>query len=135
MEPKFYQCPICGNVMVKLSDSGVTPSCCGKSMEMMVPRTDDASAGEKHQPVVKQDGQTFLVEVGSVPHPMVDSHFIQWVCLVSERAAQIQFLRPGEKPEARFCCAQQPSQVYAFCNIHGLWRSDLAVKACDGSNE
>ena len=30
-----YECEICGNIMVKLVDGGVTPSCCGTEMQKM----------------------------------------------------------------------------------------------------
>ena len=126
MATKFYRCSICGNIIVKIIDSGVNPVCCGKSMEELVAKTSDMGM-EKHVPAVtKIDDHTLKVEVGSVPHPMVDEHFIQWIYLETETGGQFVNLTPQSQPVALFDISQcKPVAVYEFCNLHGLWKKSL----------
>ena len=76
----FYRCKHCGNIIAYINDSGVPVMCCGEKMEAIEPNTTDA-AGEKHVPVVYTDGNTVMVSVGSVEHPMLEEHYIQWIML------------------------------------------------------
>ncbi|MCQ2218650.1 MAG: hypothetical protein MJZ33_09250 [Paludibacteraceae bacterium] len=132
MEPKFYRCPVCGNVIVKLFDSGVVPSCCGKQMEKLVPRSREDSVGEKHLPVAMAVHEKKLrVEVGTAPHPMTESHYIQWIYLETDKGGQIAYLHFNDRPAATFCCQGRPIAVYAYCNVHGLWRTELNDLPCE----
>ncbi|MCQ2194955.1 MAG: desulfoferrodoxin [Paludibacteraceae bacterium] len=126
METKFYKCPICGNVIVKFTDSGVVPFCCGKQMELLVPQTSEKDAGEKHLPVMMVIESGILqVEIGSVPHPSTEYHYIEWIYLETEKGGQLVYLHPNDRPMALFCCKGRPTAVYAYCNQHGLWRSEM----------
>ena len=81
---------------------------------------------KKHVPVVEQDGDTVKVTVGSVEHPMLEEHFIQWVCLETENGSQIKYLKPGAKPEAVFTLNDDRLvAVYEYCNLHGLWKAEV----------
>lgn len=83
-------------------------------------------AGEKHLPVVKCDGDKVSVEVGSVAHPMTAEHLIEWIALETEKGVQIACLSPDDKPAAEFVLAGgKPKAVYAYCNLHGLWKADV----------
>ena len=94
-------------------------------MEELIPNTVEAS-NEKHLPAVSVNGGEVLVAVGSVEHPMVAEHFIEWVVLETENGSQRKFLQPGEKPEVSFLLnGEKPVAVYAYCNIHGLWKTEL----------
>lgn len=131
MATKFYLCTVCGNVIVKCIDSGVDVVCCGEEMHELVPFTNDF-AMEKHLPVVdcKRNG-TVKVKVGSQPHPMVPEHHVTFIYLETEHGGQIKYLEPGDTPEAVFhVCKDKPVAVYEYCNIHGLWKTELPV-ACD----
>ena len=122
---KFHICPDCGLVIETIHDSGVSPSCCGMKMDELVPNTVEAS-GEKHIPAVTVEGSTVTVNVGSVDHPMQDVHYIEWVQLVTERGSQRKHLRPGEAPNVVFHLVDdKPLAVYAYCNLHGLWKTEL----------
>ena len=81
---KFYVCEHCGNIIQFVKESGVPVMCCGQKMSEIIPGTSDGAA-EKHVPVIKQEGQKVIVEVGSVEHPMVDVHYIEWIILESEK--------------------------------------------------
>ncbi len=123
---KFYLCETCKNVVEMVHDSGVTPVCCGKPMMELVPNTTDA-AGEKHLPVISQSGNTVQVSVGSAAHPMSEEHSIQWICLESAEGCQLKKLSADAAPEAVFALADgdAPKAVYAYCNLHGLWKTDI----------
>ena len=138
MATKFFLCTTCGNVVVKAIDSGVDIVCCGQKMKELVPGTTDASM-EKHLPVVERiDDCTLRVKVGSMPHPMHKEHHIVFIYLETEHGGQIQYLDPEGQAEAVFCgCKDKPVAVYEFCNIHGLWKTEIqdcpevAGEGCD----
>ena len=123
MELKFYRCPICGNIVVKLENSGVPVVCCGKPMVELVPGTTDASV-EKHVPVVTVDGNKVNVFVGGAEHPMVPEHYIQFIVLETKQGWQVKHLKPETKPCADFVLAEGDEVVaaYEYCNLHSLWK-------------
>ena len=122
---KFYICPRCGNIVEMVNDSGVNPFCCGQKMNELIPGSVEAS-GEKHIPAVQVLENAVEVNVGSVDHPMVDVHWIEWVQLVTDRGSARVYLNPGDAPKVSFPLAgEKPLAVYAYCNLHGLWKVDL----------
>lgn len=122
---KFYICEHCGNIIGMVHDSGVPVVCCGQKMTRLEPGTVEASH-EKHIPVVSVEDGKVKVNIGSVPHPMTDEHYIQWVYLQTDRGGQRKCLSPGDAPELSFALAEEkPVAVYAYCNLHGLWVAEL----------
>ena len=121
---KFYVCEHCGNMVTFLHASGVPVMCCGQKMTELVAGTVEA-AHEKHIPVVEVEGSKVSVKVGSVEHPMMPAHFIQWIALETNQGSQIKYLKPEEKPEATFALAEgeEVVAVYEYCNLHGLWKA------------
>ena len=109
MEVKFYRCNHCGNIVLMVHDANVNPVCCGEPMELLVADSTDA-ATEKHVPVV--------------PHPMLEEHYIEWICLANGGRLELHYLSPGEKPETDFHGTEH-GVVYAYCNLHGLWKADF----------
>jgi len=109
-----------------IHSSGAPLTCCGEHMTELVPGSVDASH-EKHVPVVEVNGNTVTVKIGAVAHPMTEEHYIQWVYLHSENGGQRRCLAPGEEPKAVFALVDgdKPVTVYAYCNLHGLWKTDL----------
>ena len=126
MDVKFFKCAHCGNIAVKPYDIGVPLVCCGQKMDLLVPNDTDAAL-EKHVPVVTVDGQNVHVEVGSTLHPMTDAHLISFVCLCTEKGYQIVQLTAADQPIADFAVAagDKPLKVYEYCNLHGLWVTEL----------
>ena len=122
---KLYRCATCGNIISHVKNTGVPVMCCGKKMEEIIPGTSDGAA-EKHVPVIKQEGNKVIVEVGSVEHPMADVHYIEWIILQTERGVQRRNLLPGELPRAEFMIADDDKVVaaYEYCNLHGFWKAD-----------
>ncbi|RDY29975.1 desulfoferrodoxin family protein [Lachnotalea glycerini] len=124
-EPKFFVCKHCGNIITMINESGAPVSCCGETMTQIKPNTVDA-ATEKHVPVVIADGDLITVEVGSVEHPMVPEHFIQWIYLETDKGYQIKYLTSDDKPRAEFSLnGEKAVAAYEFCNLHGLWKKDI----------
>ena len=122
---KFYICEHCGNIVGKIQDSGVPLVCCGQKMTQIEAGVVEASR-EKHIPVAEVKGNTVEVLVGSVLHPMTEEHSITWVYLETDRGGQRKTLSPGEEPRVTFALAgEKPVAVYAYCNLHGLWKVDL----------
>ena len=121
---KFYSCKHCGNTAVLVIDKGVPVVCCGEKMTELVPNTVEASA-EKHLPEVKVSGDSISVQIGSVPHPMEDAHHIEFVYVETEKGGQRKGLQPGAEPKCDFIFANdKPISVFAFCNLHGLWKTE-----------
>ncbi len=125
MKAKFFICEHCKNLIGVINDAGVPMMCCGQKMTALEPNTVEAS-NEKHLPAVTVEDGAVHVNVGSVTHPMLPEHYIEWVYLQSERGGQRHAFAPGEEPEWTFCTAgDKPVAVYAYCNLHGLWKTEL----------
>ena len=124
-ENKFYVCEHCGNIVGMVHDAGVPMMCCGQKMTKLEPGVVEASH-EKHIPVVTREGDTVKVTVGSVNHPMAEEHHIAWVYLQTCRGGQRKCLKVGSDPVVTFAlCDEEPVVVYAYCNLHGLWKADV----------
>jgi superoxide reductase len=122
MATKIFRCNHCGNIITHLTNSGVPVVCCGEKMVELVPNTTDA-ATEKHVPDVKVDGKKVIVTVGSVEHPMVEEHFIEWILVETKQGVQVKWLKAGQKPTHEFVLSEGDElvAVYEYCNLHGLW--------------
>lgn len=122
---EFAICRTCGKIIEIVKNGAPDTVCCGKPMEVLVPGKSDGAA-EKHVPVVTREGDRVLVNVGSVDHPMQDVHYIEWIALETDRGITRKSLKPGEKPFAAFTLTdEKPVAVYAYCNLHGLWKTEL----------
>ena len=123
MEMVFYRCPVCGQIVAIVKGTGVPIICCGKPMQKIEAGTTDASV-EKHVPVYEVNGSTVTVTVGSVEHPMLPEHYIEWIALKTKAGNQRKALKPGDAPKACFaiCEGDEVEAVYAYCNLHSLWK-------------
>ena len=121
----FYICEKCGNLVSSIHESGVPMKCCGQSMTKIEAGVVEASR-EKHIPVAVVEGDKVVVSVGSVEHPMAAEHSIEWVYLQTDKGGQRKALKPGEAPKVSFLLdGEKPLAVYAYCNLHGLWKVEL----------
>ena len=118
---QIYKCKACGNIVEVLTGGAGTLTCCGASMELLKEKTADA-ATEKHVPVIEKIDGGYKVKVGSVPHPMEQEHFIEWIELLADGKAYRQFLKPGDVPEATFAVKADSVSAREHCNVHGLWK-------------
>ena len=94
-------------------------------MKEIVPGTTDAAV-EKYVPVFEVNGDVVKVKIGSVEHPMLEAHYIEWIALQTKQGNQRKALKPGEAPEAcfRICEGDEVVAVYEYCNLHGLWKAE-----------
>ena len=124
MKQRFFICDRCGNIVAFVKESGVDVVCCEEFMKELVPRTVDVSS-EKHAPVYTVENGVVEVSVGALPHPMNEEHHIEWISLRSKFGNQRKELHPGEKPEVCFalCEGDEVEAVYAYCNLHSLWKA------------
>ena len=143
---EVYKCEICGNIVEMLHAGVGELVCCGEPMKLYEENTTDAAV-EKHVPVIEtlKDGVTkselasivtggfggtkkvtdrFKVTVGSVAHPMVDNHFIEWIELIADGKLCREYLKPGDAPEAIFSVDADKITVREYCSVHGLWKKD-----------
>lgn len=124
MKMKFYRCSICGKIIAIVNETNVDTICCGKPMEEIIPNTVD-TAKEKHVPVYEIKDNKVFVTVGSVDHPMEDKHYIEWIAVETSSGNQRKALKPGDKPKTCFSLCEEDKviAVYAYCNLHGLWKA------------
>jgi len=118
----IYKCNVCGNIVEVLHAGVGELVCCGEPMELLKAKTEDVGQ-EKHVPVIQAAEGAVVVKVGSVPHPMEEKHYIEWVELVADGGTSRKFLKPGQKPEASFAVKAERPGAREYCNIHGLWKS------------
>jgi len=122
---KFFVCEHCGNMIGFVVDKGVPVICCGQPMTELVPNTEEASF-EKHIPSVTVSGDKLDVKVGSELHPMTEGHHISFIYVETECGGQRKTLKVDESPEAAFTFVNdKPLAVYAYCNLHGMWKADV----------
>ena len=125
MEMKFYRCSVCGQIVAVVKKTGVPIICCGKPMEEIIAGTTDASV-EKHVPVFEVKDNKVFVTVGAAAHPMIPEHYIEWVSLKTKQGNQRKALSPGQEPKVEFaiCEGDEVEAVYAYCNLHSLWKAE-----------
>ena len=120
---QVYRCQVCGNITQVRHAGRPALVCCGRPMTLLVEKTKDKGR-EKHVPVVEKTDGGIKVKVGSVPHPMTENHYIEWIEVIADGDSCCKFLKPGQKPEAPFPLeAKEGITVREYCTIHGLWRS------------
>lgn len=126
---QIWKCEICGNIVEILHEGADSLVCCGQPMILQKENTIDASK-EKHVPVIEklEEESKIIVKIGEIGHPMEDAHYIEWIELIDLRNNKTfkEFLKPGMKPEAEFSFENLPEkiEVRAYCNLHGLWKSN-----------
>ncbi|MHC4915421.1 MAG: desulfoferrodoxin [Planctomycetota bacterium] len=118
---EVYKCELCGNVVEVTHGADGALVCCGEDMKLLDEQTAD-SAKEKHVPVVEGT----KVKVGSVPHPMEEKHYIEWIEIVCPEGGGVcrRYLKPGDEPEAELL-REGMDKVIAreYCTVHGLWKA------------
>jgi len=121
----FFFCARCGNVAALAVAKGGALACCGEAMREIAPNTVEASR-EKHVPVVEKTADGIRVKVGAAPHPMQEDHRIDFIYVKTGRGGQRASLAPGDAPEAefRFAAGDEPVEVFAYCNLHGMWKAE-----------
>jgi superoxide reductase len=120
---QVYKCMVCGNIVEVLHGGAGELVCCGQPMKNLAVKTADEGK-EKHVPVIEKVDGGIKVKVGSVPHPMEEKHYIEWIEILADGKAYRQFLNPGDAPEAVFSIEADSVTVREHCNVHGLWKGE-----------
>lgn len=118
---QIYKCDVCGNIVEMIHTGEGELVCCGQPMKLFTANTVDA-AKEKHVPVKEKTDGGLKVKVGSVPHPMEEKHYIEWIEIISGDKTYRQHLSPGQAPEAVFPVEGEWT-AREYCNLHGLWKA------------
>lgn len=121
---QIYKCEVCGNIVEVLHTGAGQLVCCEQPMKKLDEKTADA-ATEKHVPVIEKIDDAINVKIGSVPHPMEEKHYIEWIEIIADGKTYRRFLNPGDPPEATFCIKAERITAREHCNIHGLWKGQL----------
>ncbi|MDH5448559.1 MAG: desulfoferrodoxin [Candidatus Bathyarchaeota archaeon] len=119
---QIYKCNICGNIVEVLHAGVGQLVCCGQPMELLTEKTTDVGL-EKHVPVIEKTEKEVKMKVGSIPHPMEQNHYIEWIEIITDGRVYRKFLKPGDKPEAEFEITAEKIEAREYCSIHGLWKS------------
>jgi len=119
---QIYKCNICGNIIEVIHTGVGQLVCCGQPMELLTEKTEDVGL-EKHVPIIEKVGEKVKVKVGSVPHPMEQKHYIEWIEIITDGKTCRKFLKPEDKPEAEFEITAEKIEAREYCNIHGLWKT------------
>jgi superoxide reductase len=120
---EIYKCDICGNIVEVLHTGAGELVCCGEPMKLQQEKTQEQEGKEKHVPVIEKTDNGIKVKVGSIPHPMEQEHFIEWIEVIADGEIYRKHLNPGEAPEAEFCIKAKEIKAREYCNVHGLWVS------------
>jgi superoxide reductase len=122
IQRQIYKCNVCGNIVEVLHAGKGELVCCGQPMVLLEEKSEDVGL-EKHVPVIEKTETGIKVKVGSVPHPMEEKHYIEWVEVIANGKVYREFLKPGGKPEVEFAVKSEKVEAREYCNIHGLWKS------------
>jgi len=117
---QIYKCEICGNIVEILHQGAGELVCCDQPMKLLEEQTEEQGK-EKHVPVVEKKDKGIKVKIGSVPHPMEEKHYIEWVAVHTDKGIFRKFLKPKEKPEADFEITEKILKAREYCNVHALW--------------
>ena len=120
---QIYRCPICGNIIEVLHAGGGQLVCCGKPMELLTAKNTDIGF-EKHVPLIEKTETGVTIKVGSIPHPMEEAHYIEFIEIIADDKIYKKFLKPGDEPIASFEIKSNNIKAIIYCNIHGLWQSN-----------
>ena len=122
VQKQIFKCNVCGNIVEVLLAGVGQLVCCGQPMELLTEKTEDVGL-EKHVPVIERVGNKVKGKVGSVPHPMEQKHYIEWIEVIADGGTCRKFLKAGEKPEAEFEIAAEKIEAREYCSVHELWKS------------
>jgi len=117
---QVYKCEICGNIVQVFHAGKGELVCCNQPMKLLEEQTEEQGR-EKHMPVAEKTDKGIKVEVGSVPHPMEEKHYIEWIEVQTDKGISTKFLNPGDEPRAEFEIEGDIVKTREYCNIHGLW--------------
>ena len=118
---QVYKCEVCGNITEVLHGGVGTMICCNRPMTLLLEKTEDEGA-EKHVPVIENVEGGIKVKVGSIPHPMEEDHFIEWIEVIANDEIVREYLKPNSPAESIFSIKNEDIIIREYCTVHGLWK-------------
>ena len=76
---------------------------------------------EKHVPQYDRNNEEVTIYVN---HVMEEDHYIEWICLLTDKKEEYMYFLPGDELIATFDKVES-GKVYSFCNKHGLWLTEI----------
>lgn len=113
------KCEKCG-AQIEIINKDCNIECCGEEMKMQIPNSVEAAV-EKHLPTYEKVEDEIFVKVN---HVMGKEHYIEWVAMVTDTRKEFATLYPEQNAEVRFKYVPN-SIIYAYCNKHGLWKTEV----------
>lgn len=122
---KFFKCSKCGKIVQIIENGSDELTCCNTNMLEIKANTIEAAI-EKHIPVIEHLGDKLIVSVGSIIHPMEENHYIKWISVKTNQTIYQFNLNPGDLPKTEISLRNNEifEEAYAYCNLHGLWKSN-----------
>ncbi|MBU4283511.1 MAG: desulfoferrodoxin [Nanoarchaeota archaeon] len=120
---EMYKCEICGNLVSVVESGQGKLVCCGQPMKLLKEQTKEQEGNEKHVPVIERVDNGIKVKIGSIPHPMEEKHYIEWIEIIADGKVCKKFLKPGDTPEVQFEVKAEKIEAREYCSVHGLWKS------------
>lgn len=121
-QKQIFKCNVCGHIIEVLREGVGELVCCNQPMELKAEKNQDEGK-EKHVPIIEKTDNGYKIKIGSIPHPMLPEHYIEWIEITANGKSYKKFLTPGEAPEAEFCVETEKISARAYCNVHGLWQA------------
>jgi superoxide reductase len=119
---QIYLCSVCGQMVEVLKPGMGQLVCCNLNMNLLKEKNQDEGL-EKHVPILNKTENGWQVKVGALVHPMEETHYIEWIELISINGVYRVFLKPGDLPANDFQVHAENVKARIYCNIHGLWQS------------
>ena len=117
------KCPKCDALVKVIKDctcNNCGINCCNEPMKELKVNTSDGAV-EKHKPTYTIKDNKLIVTVN---HVMDEDHYIEWICLLTDREEKYIYLNPNEEPTVTFDKVDK-GKIYSYCNKHGLWVEDI----------
>ncbi|MDR3293343.1 MAG: hypothetical protein LBT20_04475 [Clostridiales bacterium] len=120
----IYKCGGCGTVAEIVEGHNCVLNCGNQPMKLLNVgnHTGDAIV---HVPIITHIPDGYFVRVSTEPHPMIPTHYIEFIELTADGKRYKTYLSPGDQPQAEFTVplsSAVSSRIY--CNLHGVWTSD-----------
>ncbi len=127
----FYRCEVCGRVVESYSRSTEPLMCHGRPMALMEVKGRGDEGAEEHEPSVfdEEDGKIY-VEVGVVPHEMVEDSRIVWI-EIEDAEGRVRRYLTGSVPGTTFDKPKSDFEIRIFCSKHGIWKFSFKLASED----
>ena len=111
----FYVCPVCGNIITSISETGV--SCCGKKLKMLKPE----KAEENSRLSVEVIENEYFI---SSDHEMTREHYISFIAFLTGDTLILRKQYPEWNLQTRLPFFAHGRLIW-YCTRHGLFYQNI----------